>query len=96
MISLPHDFYIKAEQYGYSLCRGPIRYKKRDGMEVANHKIIGYYSGVASALKRYREELIHDMVLDERTALSQALSRISDIDKDIEKIFKELEEGKHE
>lgn len=91
MIRLLNDYYIKAEDNGYSLCQGePSKGTRRDGTTRYRYNVKGYYGTVAQAVEACRRELVHDYVSNADASLGQAVAAIRAISDDVMEALKDV------
>lgn len=92
MIRLIGGYYIKAEQYGYSLCKGePKKTYKKDGKPTYAYNVKGYYGSVAQAIEGCRRELVHERFQSGSYGLTEAVKAIREISRDVMEALKDVD-----
>ena len=92
MIELFDGYYILAEEYDYSLCRGePKTISRSSGKIEKQHRRVGYYGSVRQAIKAFKQDLYHEYTRNRRQSLAEAVRAFQEINNRVDKLLEEIE-----
>lgn len=94
MIHIKDEYYIRSDEYGYTLCRQTETVNKKTGEKKAKMASVTYHGDIADCIKSYVRVVLKGKIEDaEDMELKQMLDMIEQYRRDGDRLIEELTGG---
>ena len=84
MLNLKHNYFIDSDGNWLKLCKTAVRHDDEANTDREVVTLIGYHTGLSTALRSYTRHVVNEHIRDNDTTLDLVLDLLNELDEEVQ------------